>query len=698
MSTTTTPLLIEDERVCWTRAQFDAAVSTCAAQLAAAAPSGRIATLIDNSAAWAVLDRACAQAGLVHVPLPGFFTAAQVQHALQAGGVGTLVTESRAGEPANLTVATRALRLTHQSHAAYAVPAGTSKITFTSGTTGTPKGVCLGEAALQRVAEGLAEALRPLHITRHLCALPLPVLLENIAGLLAPFVVGATCVIRPLHELGLTGSSRFDPAAFDRAVRTHEPHSLVLLPQMLRAWAGWLHASRQPAPASLRFVAVGGAAVGPKLLALARAVGLPAYEGYGLSEAASVQTLNLPGADRPGSVGRPLPHARVRLNTSGEVEIAGSLFLGYTGEPVAPISEWLPTGDLGTLDADGFLHLQGRRKHVLITAYGRNVSPEWVETALRDEPAVLQAVVFGDGEPALWAVLWPVDPQADDTVLDVAVAAANQTLPDYARIGRWVRAAAPFDAASGLATPNGRPRREAIERLHATSTSLITTDMTFHDQLGFDTTGARSMLLSAPIIHACLQGRVSLPSYLEFLTQAYHHVRHTVPLLQACRAALPPRLAWMQPALDEYIAEEAGHDEWILDDIRAAGGDAEAVRHGAPGQATEVMVAYAYDAIARRHPLMFLGMVYVLEGTSVSLALMAADQIQQALGLPDKAFTYLRSHGTLDREHVDHYAELVNRLTSEDDKAAVVHAANVFFKLYGDVFRGLPMPQAEAVA
>lgn len=222
--------------------------------------------------------------------------------------------------------------------------------------------------------------------------------------------------------------------------------------------------------------------------------------------------------------------------------------------------------------------------------------------------------------------------------------------------------------------------------------------MSFYERLAADTAAARNTLLGAPIIQGCLKAEVSLPSYLAFLTQAYHHVRHTVPLLEACRAALPARLDWMRPAFDEYIAEEAGHDEWILDDIRAAGGDAEAVRRGEPGVATEVMVAYAYDAIARRHPLMFLGMVYVLEGTSVSLALAAADQIQQALGLPDSAFSYLRSHGTLDREHVDHYAMLVNGLDDETDRAAVVHAAEVFFRLYGDVFRSLPMPRAEVAA
>ena len=690
---------IEDDRVRWTVAQLDAEVAACASRLQALGVTGRLATLLDNSAAWVVLDRACVQAGLVHVPLPAFFTLEQVQHAVQAAGVATLITEGEASGDDALTVAGRSLRLARHTPAEAALPEGTSKITFTSGTTGAPKGVCLSEAAMQRVAEGLAERLQPLHITRHLCALPLPVLLENIAGLLAPQAAGATCVLRPLGELGLTGSSRFDPAMFDKAVRTHAPHSLVLLPQMLRAWAGWLQATRQRAPDSLRIVAVGGAAVGPKLLAMARTVGLPAYEGYGLSEGASVQTLNLPGADRPGSVGRPLPHAQVRIGAGGEVEVTGSTYLGYVGGP--PVAgPWVSTGDLGSIDGDGFLHLQGRRKQVLITAFGRNVSPEWVETTLRDEPAVLQAVVFGDGEPELWAVLWPVNPQADDAELQRAVTAANASLPDYARIGRWVRGAAPFDASSGLATANGRPRRDAIERLHAPTLQPLPLPhtMTFYEQLAPGTTTARNTLLGAPIIQACLSGEVSLPSYVAFLTQAYHHVRHTVPLLQACRAALPPRLEWMRPALDEYIAEEAGHDEWILDDIRAAGGDAEAVRHGEPGLATEVMVAYAYDAIARRHPLMFLGMVYVLEGTSVSLALAAADQIQAALGLPDKAFSYLRSHGTLDREHVDHYATLVDGLDDEGDRAAVLHAANAFFKLYGDVFRSLPMPRAEVSA
>ena len=221
--------------------------------------------------------------------------------------------------------------------------------------------------------------------------------------------------------------------------------------------------------------------------------------------------------------------------------------------------------------------------------------------------------------------------------------------------------------------------------------------MSFHEQLLQQSAGARQGLLSTPIIQGCLRGEVSLPSYVAFLREAYHHVRHTVPLLQAMKAALPARHDWLHGPLDEYIDEEAGHDEWILDDIAACGADAHSVRHGQPGHATEVMVAYAYDTIARGNPLGFFGMVHVLEGTSVSLALMAADAIQRPLALPDAAFRYLRSHGTLDQEHTAHFALLMARIEDPRDQAAIVHAARAFFRLYGDVFRSLPLPQAAAV-
>jgi long-subunit acyl-CoA synthetase (AMP-forming) len=471
------PALI-DASGSWSREALEAEAQSLAAYFRARGVRV-VATLLDNSPAWVVADRAARAAGVVHVPIPLFFTPAQTAFALNAAGADAVLTvpAAAAAAPWNAlprdarTVAGRDLVLARLPAAAPGrMPAGTAKITFTSGSTGAPKGVCLSARSMEAVASGLRQAMEPLGIGRHLCALPLAVLLENIAGVMAPLGQGASCVVPPLEQVGLQGSSRFDPARFHAAVAQWQPHSVILLPQMLRAWTGFLAATGQRAPGCLRLVAVGGAAVGARLLHAARAAGIPAYEGYGLSEGASVQALNLPGADRPGSAGRALPHARLRIAGDGGIEVGGSLFSGYLGAPDAPADAdgaWFPTGDVGRIDADGFLHIEGRRTNLLITAYGRNVSPEWVETALREEPGIAQAVVFGDGRPALGAVLWPGRPDLPDAALQSAVDAANASLPDYARIRHWVRAAAAFDAASGLATANGRPRREAIRDAHS---------------------------------------------------------------------------------------------------------------------------------------------------------------------------------------------------------------------------------------
>lgn len=467
---------LEDGLRAWSAAELQAAVAEAGRALHAAG-TRVLATLLDNTPAFVALDEAALAAGLVHVPLPMFFSVAQLQHALRSAGVDTLlVAAPLAARWPQLAwtpwqVAGQTLMHAALPGAPVALLPGTAKITFTSGTTGAPKGVCLDAVAMGRVADGVAQALAPLGIERHLNALPFAVLLENVAGLMAPRRQGSTVVTLPLQQLGLAGASGFDAARFHAAVLAQQPHSMILLPQMLRAWCAHLAQARQRGPASLRFVAVGGAAVGAPLVHAAQALGIPVGEGYGLSEGGSVQTLNLPGAERAGSAGRPLPHARLRVAADGEIQIAGSLFAGYLGD-ATPVPAWWPTGDLGHIDAEGFVHLHGRKKNVLITAFGRNVSPEWVETALRGQPAVLQAVVLGDGQPALCAVLWPARPDADDATLQTAVDAANATLPDYARIARWTRGRAAFDAASGLATANGRPQRAAIGFAHADALGL----------------------------------------------------------------------------------------------------------------------------------------------------------------------------------------------------------------------------------
>jgi pyrroloquinoline quinone (PQQ) biosynthesis protein C len=213
--------------------------------------------------------------------------------------------------------------------------------------------------------------------------------------------------------------------------------------------------------------------------------------------------------------------------------------------------------------------------------------------------------------------------------------------------------------------------------------------MTNYQQLLAATEVERNALQSLPIIRAGAMGQVSLQAYIAFLTEAYHHVRHTTPLLMSCGGRLSGKYEWLRTAVAEYIEEEVGHQEWILSDIKACGIDAEAVRNGTPRVATELMVAYAYDTIARVNPVGFFGMVLVLEGTSVALATHAGHSIQKSLGLGPDAFSYLTSHGSLDVGHVDFYESLINRIEDPADQACLTHAARMFYKLYGDIFRDL---------
>lgn len=426
-----------------------------AAALHAARPRARaIGVLLDNGADWLTLDFAAQEAAVTLVPLPAFFTPAQLAHAARVSGMDGLVSpQLAAAERLGFAPAGALEGLPwHRRGVDGRLGFGPgSKITFTSGTTATPKPVALSAQEQWQVARSLAEALGPLHLRRHLCLLPLAVLLENVAGVYAAQLAGAHCCVPALAEVGMQGAAGFDAAACLAAIERCEAESVILLPQMLAALTAALEAGAR-APRRLRFAAVGGARVAPALLLRARRAGLPAYEGYGLSECASVVALNHPGADRPGSVGRPLAHCAVRVE-GGEIRVKRR-------------GRWLATGDLGRLDADGYLHVEGRRKNVLITSFGRNVSPEWPEAELLAGPAIAQAAVFGEARPQLCAVLVSASCGLPDAALERQVQAANARLPDYARVRRWLRADGRFTSQNGLATANGRPRRDAIWRTY----------------------------------------------------------------------------------------------------------------------------------------------------------------------------------------------------------------------------------------
>lgn len=452
-----------------------ASLAQCIEETAAKLPNSDqpLALFMDNSPAWAIADLAAVFRQRPCIPVPLFFSPGQIRHLVRKGGVATLLTDfpEQWMQIAQVTgMQTRRLPdidIAGRRVASYEVlldqdnglPKGTAKVTFTSGTTGEPKGVCLAQKAMEKVAASLCEVTGANNGDKHLCLLPLAILLENVGGLYASLLAGASCMIPSLRELGFTDASSLDSTAFYRTVQDFGPSTCILVPQTLQALV--FEAAQTKPLETLRFAAVGGAPVSLKLLAEAEALGLPIYEGYGLSEAASVVSVNRPDGKKVGSVGLPLPHVELRFAEDGEILVRGSLFLGYLGEtPINPQAFW-PTGDLGQQDEDGYLYLKGRKKNVFITAYGRNIAPEWLEKELTVEPAIHQACVFGEGRPFVVAVIVPRHKDGRSAVT-AAVESANARLPAYARIRRWIIADEPFTIANGQWTGTGRPRRKQI--------------------------------------------------------------------------------------------------------------------------------------------------------------------------------------------------------------------------------------------
>jgi len=432
-----------------------------------------VALYADNGPAWVVADLVCQRLDICLVPLPTFFSPLQIRATLARCNAGWLLTDN--ADALNALVASRLYpedgkavlelcRLNCDNGNIPAMPEGTGKITFTSGSTGDAKGVCLSHAQLMQQARALREAVG-LDNPRHLCLLPLSTLLENVAGVYAPMLAGGEVIVPSLHELGYEGSRLTNPQQLLNTISKIAPETMILIPELLKLLVASVHSGWQP-PESLRFLAVGGSKVGTALLQEAGSLGLPVFEGYGLSECASVVSLNTPNDNQPGRCGKLLPHLSVE-NRGGELVVSGNAMLGYLNQPESWYQQAIHTGDLGHCDSNGFLRLSGRRKNLLISSYGRNISPEWPESELLANPRLQDVVIFGDAMPYCVALISSRDPRLDDAAIQAWLDQVNTHLPDYAQVRAWHRLTQPLAALPGLLTSNGRPKRDVIAQKFA---------------------------------------------------------------------------------------------------------------------------------------------------------------------------------------------------------------------------------------
>lgn len=380
----------------------------------------------------------------------------------------------------------------------------TAAIVFSSGTGGAPKGCRLTHGNYLAQMEALANRFQFEEDDVYLSILPTHHALDFMCGFLAAFLCGTSVVhlrtLRPEFVIGALREQRVTllgavPALLEALLRRVRER-LTAQPRLARKGLrgmerlnAWL-TRRRPNPlvsrtllapihqalgGRLRCVFAGGAFVPPELAQGLYDLGIPVAIGYGLTEACAVVSVNALDPFRPDTVGAPLPGTEVRLADldeagRGELEVRGpGVFAGYLDDPAATaavlVDGWLRTGDLAAIDATGHLRIVGRRKDVIVTAGGKNVSPEEVEAKLRGLPVAELAVlaahrVWPDAsgrEEALVVALRLGDDADRGAALD-ALRATNRRLPAHHRARSAVVVPAPFPR-----TPSLKVRRGELE-------------------------------------------------------------------------------------------------------------------------------------------------------------------------------------------------------------------------------------------
>ncbi|MER6181434.1 AMP-dependent synthetase/ligase [Streptomyces sp. NPDC001652] len=429
-------------------------------------------------------------------------------------------------------------------------PDTVATICYTSGTTGQPKGCVLTHANLHAEAANTVELLHPIfkEVTRQVAStllfLPLAHILGRtlqIACLMArieighcpsikpdelrpalkefrpTFLVGVPYLFEKIHDTGRATAEKLGRgASFDRAdriaVRFGEQYLDKFLDRgkgpglgLYAAWALYdllvYRRVRKELGGRMRYAISGGSPLDRNLNLFFYAAGIIVYEGYGLTETTAAATIVPPLKPRPGTVGPPVPGTSVRIADDGEVLIKGGIVFGaYWNNPAATdavlTDDWFATGDLGSLDEDGYLTITGRKKDIIVTSGGKNVSPAVLEDRLRSRPPVGQCLVVGDNRPFVAALItlepeaithWlsvrkmPADTPLSELVRDPRLRADVQKAVDYANeavsraesIRAFSLVEGEFTEDNGMLTPSLKVKRHAVLSAYAQDIEAI---------------------------------------------------------------------------------------------------------------------------------------------------------------------------------------------------------------------------------
>ncbi len=396
----------------------------------------RIGFCLDNGPDWLAIDLATKQLDLCAIPIPTYFSVQQVKHIVKEAGIELLISEKPYPflDAFKITTCNSLYYYYLNEGKSTLLPVGTHKITFTSGSTGSPKGVCLSNKNQITVAKALAERVN-LKKPKHLVILPLAILLENIAGVYCPLLCDGEIILPTQAELGFNGCTLSSVDNLLATISYYQPNSFIAVPELVKVLVNAIQQGWQ-LPSSLKFIAVGGSQIDDNLLALAHNLGLPVYQGYGLSEASSVVCLNTPKHNSLKSIGQPLNHVSTKL-INGQLYIKGNCHQGYLNQPQSWYQDEFATGDLFDKVNDE-LCFKGRISNVLVNSVGRNISPEWLENKLIRTGLFNKVLVIGDRQAYCVAIVSTVTGKDSIKTLQAHIDKINRDLPEYAHIKKWL--------------------------------------------------------------------------------------------------------------------------------------------------------------------------------------------------------------------------------------------------------------------